>query len=72
MTMNEKIQQAAENKIGCVLTSKGVVIAYEGGKCRIMSFNKERFHSIGSRVVLPDNVSAETIKAIIEHLTEKH
>lgn len=72
MTMNEKIKQAAENKIGCVLTSKGVVIAYEGGKCRIMSFNRERFHSIGSRVVLPESVSAEVIKAVIERLTEKH
>lgn len=72
MTMNEKIQQAAEHKKGCVLTTKGVVIAYEGGKCRVMSFNLERFHSIGSRVVLPENVSADVIKAVVERLTEKH
>jgi len=70
--MDEKIRQAAENKIGCVLTSKGVVIVYEGGKCRIMSFNKERFHSIGSRVVLPESASTETIKAVVNRLTEKH
>ena len=72
MTMNEKIAFAAEHKKGCVISSKGVVIAYEDGKCRIMSFNRERFHSIGSRVILPESVSAEAIKAVIERLTEKH
>lgn len=72
MTMNEKIAFAAEHKKGCVISSKGVVIAYEDGKCRIMSFNRERFHSIGSRVILPESASAETIKAVIERLTEKH
>lgn len=72
MTMNEKIEFSVPHKKGCVLTSKGVVIAYEDGKCRIMSFNRERFHSIGSRVILPESASAETIKAVIERLTEKH
>lgn len=72
MTVNEKIAFAAEHKKGCVFSSKGVVIAYEDGKCRIMSFNRERFHSIGSRVILPESASAETIKAVIERLTEKH
>lgn len=72
MTMNEKIAFSAEHKKGCVISSKGVVIAYEDGKCRIMSFNRERFHNIGSRVILPENASAEAIKAVIERLTEKH
>ena len=72
MTMNEKIAFAAEHKKGCVISSKGVVIAYEDGKCRIMSFNRERFHSIGSRVILPESASAEAIKAVIERMTEKH
>lgn len=72
MTMNEKIAFAAEHKKGCVISSKGVVIAYEDGKCRIMSFNRERFHSIGSRVILPESASAEAIKTVIERLTEKY
>ena len=72
MTMNEKITRAAENKIGCIIVSKGIVIAYERNQCRIMYFNAEKFHSIGSRVVLPESATAEEIKAVIERLTEKH
>lgn len=72
MTMNEKITRAAENKIGCIIVSKDIVIAYERNQCRIMCFNAEKFHSVGSRVVLPESATAEEIKAVIERLTKKH
>lgn len=69
MTFEEKISRAAENKVGCILTNKGVVIAYERGQCRVMSFNKERFHDNGSRLVLPYDATVDDIKAAIERLT---